>query len=97
MRFTAVCSLSPPGFRRAADGQPLRHQSLDDRFRVPIAGGMSEVEGKFTNFAIEVAYDDQNVANSSAPRRSRRPASTPELPIATGPALARFDVNKFPG
>jgi polyisoprenoid-binding protein YceI len=34
-------------------------------FRIPIAGGMSEVEGKFTDFAIDVAYDDQNVANSS--------------------------------
>ena len=34
-------------------------------FRVPIAGGMSEVQGKFTDFAIDVAYDDQNVANST--------------------------------
>lgn len=34
-------------------------------FRIPILGGMSQVEGKFTDFAIDVTYDEENLAGSS--------------------------------
>ena len=34
-------------------------------FRVPILGGMSDVEGKFMDFAVDVAYDDTDLAKSS--------------------------------
>lgn len=34
-------------------------------FRVPILSGMSEVEGKFTDFTFDVNYDEQDLAKSS--------------------------------
>jgi polyisoprenoid-binding protein YceI len=33
-------------------------------FAVPILEGMSQVEGKFTSFAVTLAYDDQDVTRS---------------------------------
>ena len=67
-------------------------------FRIPIAGGMSEVEGKFTDFAIAVVYDDQNLANSSVT------ATIQAASINTGIAerdkdlrsAGFFDVAKYP-
>jgi polyisoprenoid-binding protein YceI len=34
-------------------------------FSVPILGGMSEVEGKFTDFAVTLHYDQTDIARSS--------------------------------
>jgi len=33
-------------------------------FRIPILGGMSQVEGKFTDFVIDLTYDEEKLANS---------------------------------
>jgi polyisoprenoid-binding protein YceI len=33
-------------------------------FRVPILGGMSEVEGKFLDFAVDVTYDEADISKS---------------------------------
>jgi polyisoprenoid-binding protein YceI len=34
-------------------------------FSVPILGGLSHVRGKFTDFTVEIVYDDQDVTKSS--------------------------------
>jgi len=34
-------------------------------FSVPIAGGLSSVRGKFTDFKVEIIYDDKDVTKSS--------------------------------
>jgi polyisoprenoid-binding protein YceI len=34
-------------------------------FAIPIAGGLSHVRGKFTDFTVNIVYDDKDVAKSS--------------------------------
>ena len=34
-------------------------------FSIPIAGGLSNVRGKFTDFKVEIVYDDKDVTKSS--------------------------------
>jgi len=34
-------------------------------FSIPIAGGLSQVRGKFTDFKVTIVYDDQDVTKSS--------------------------------
>ena len=34
-------------------------------FAIPISGGMSEVDGKFTSFTVDFLYDTQDVTNST--------------------------------
>ena len=67
-------------------------------FRIPIACGMSEVQGKFTDFAIDVVYDDQNVANSSVAATIQ--ANSIDTGIADRDKHLRsadfFDVAKYP-
>jgi polyisoprenoid-binding protein YceI len=53
----------------AASAAPLHVQKFDLNhstiaFRVPILGGMSEVEGKFLDFAIDLNYDEESAAKS---------------------------------
>ncbi len=53
----------------AAFAAPLRIQKFDSNhstiaFRVPILGGMSEVEGKFLDFAVDLTYDEESPAKS---------------------------------
>ncbi len=40
----------------------MNHSTIS--FRVPILGGMSEVEGKFTDFAVDVVFDEEHLENS---------------------------------
>jgi polyisoprenoid-binding protein YceI len=67
-------------------------------FRIPIAGGMSEVEGKFTDFTIDVAYDPDDLANSSVSATIR--AASIDTGIADRDKHLRsadfFDVEKYP-
>jgi polyisoprenoid-binding protein YceI len=64
-RLAIVLSL----FAFSAVAEPLRVQKFDSNhstiaFRVPIMGGMSEVEGKFVDFAIDLTYDEESPAKS---------------------------------
>ncbi len=34
-------------------------------FSIPIAGGFSQVRGKFTDFKVEIVYDDKDITKSS--------------------------------
>ncbi|HEV2884618.1 MAG TPA: YceI family protein, partial [Pyrinomonadaceae bacterium] len=34
-------------------------------FSIPIAGGLSNVRGKFSDFAVTIVYDDKDVTKSS--------------------------------
>lgn len=34
-------------------------------FSIPIAGGLSHVRGKFTDFKVEIVYDDKDITKSS--------------------------------
>ena len=98
MRFLAAIL-----FSATALAAPLSVNRFDTNhstigFRIPIAGGMSEVEGKFTDFKIDVIYDDQNVGNSSVT------ATIQTASINTGIAdrdkhlrsADFFDVEKYP-
>ena len=67
-------------------------------FSMPILGGMSSVRGKFTDFTVEIVYDDKDVTKSSVNAVIKAPS------IDTG-IEARdkhlrnadfFDVEKFP-
>ena len=56
-------------FALSALAAPLHVQKFDSNhstiaFRVPIMGGMSEVEGKFLDFAIDLTYDEESPAKS---------------------------------
>src|SRR5689334_14007959 len=62
--FALCCAVSG-----AALGAPIHIQKFDLNhstiaFRVPILGGMSEVEGKFMDFAVDLAYDEASPAGS---------------------------------
>ena len=39
-------------------------------FAVPVAGGISKVTGKFTDFAVDLVWDDENPSASSVFRRN---------------------------
>ncbi len=82
---------------------PISLQKFDTNhstiaFTVPILGTMSEVEGKFTDFAIEIAFDEQH------PETSRVKAVIHATSVSTGikdrddhlRSAAFFDVAKFP-
>jgi polyisoprenoid-binding protein YceI len=61
----AICCVAATTLAAA----PIRIQKFDSNhstiaFRVPILGGMSEVEGKFLDFAIDLTYDEEAPAKS---------------------------------
>jgi len=54
----------------SATATPISLQRFDTNhstigFRVPILGGMSEVQGKFTDYALEAVFDEEHLENSS--------------------------------
>jgi polyisoprenoid-binding protein YceI len=67
-------------------------------FAAPILGGLSKVQGKFTDFAVELRFDEHDIANSSI-RAVIKPASI-DTGIADRDEHLRspdfFDVAKFP-
>ena len=67
-------------------------------FSIPILGGMSSVSGKFTDFAIEIVYDDKDVTKSSVNATIK--ATSIDTGIERRDAHLRnadfFDVEKFP-
>jgi polyisoprenoid-binding protein YceI len=67
-------------------------------FSIPILGGMSSVSGKFTDFTIEIVYDDKDVTKSSVNAVIK--AASIDTGIERRDAHLRnadfFDVEKFP-
>lgn len=67
-------------------------------FSIPILGGMSSVSGKFTDFTVEIVYDDQDVTKSSV--KAVIKATSIDTGIERRDAHLRnadfFDVEKFP-
>jgi len=65
-----VCIFSLLSFSLAFAGEPIHFTRIDKNhstigFSVPILAGMSKVTGKFTDFSIEMVYDESNPENSS--------------------------------
>lgn len=67
-------------------------------FSIPILGGMSSVGGKFTDFTIEIVYDDKDVTKSTVNAVIK--ATSIDTGIERRDAHLRnadfFDVEKFP-
>jgi polyisoprenoid-binding protein YceI len=67
-------------------------------FTMPILGGMSSVTGKFTDFTVEIVYDDVDVTKSSVNAVIK--ATSIDTGIERRDAHLRnadfFDVEKFP-
>ena len=67
-------------------------------FSIPILGGLSHVRGKFTDFTVEIVYDDADVRKSSV--RAVIKAASIDTGIERRDAHLRnadfFDVEKFP-
>jgi polyisoprenoid-binding protein YceI len=96
LSLVLVLATSLPAAPLAVKRFDTNHSTIG--FRIPIAGGMSEVEGKFTDFAIDVAYDDQNLANSGVTAIIQ--ATSIDTGIADRDKHLRsadfFDVAKYP-
>ncbi|HEX7175442.1 MAG TPA: YceI family protein [Pyrinomonadaceae bacterium] len=67
-------------------------------FSIPIMGGLSQVRGKFTDFAVTIVYDDKDVTKSSVTAVIK--AASIDTGIERRDAHLRnpdfFDVEKFP-
>lgn len=67
-------------------------------FSIPILGGLSNVRGKFTDFTVEINYDDQDVTKSSVNAVIK--AASIDTGIERRDEHLRkddfFDVEKFP-
>ena len=67
-------------------------------FSMPILGGLSSVSGKFTDFTVEIVYDDQDVTKSTVNAVIK--ATSIDTGIERRDAHLRnadfFDVEKFP-
>lgn len=67
-------------------------------FSIPILGGLSSVSGKFTDFTVEIVYDDKDVTKSSVNAVIK--ATSIDTGIERRDAHLRnadfFDVEKFP-
>jgi polyisoprenoid-binding protein YceI len=67
-------------------------------FSIPILGGLSQVRGKFTDFTVEIVYDDADVTKSSV--KAVIKATSIDTGIERRDAHLRnadfFDVEKFP-
>lgn len=63
--------LSLPAFAQETDEAPERHRIRIDRnhstlgFNVPIVHGLSRVTGKFTDFSVELFWDENDLEHSS--------------------------------
>ena len=67
-------------------------------FAVPIAGGMSEVEGKFTSFAVNLVYDTVDVTKSSVEVVIQVTSINTGLPARDDDLRSAgfFDIAKYP-
>jgi polyisoprenoid-binding protein YceI len=67
-------------------------------FSIPILGGLSSVSGKFTDFTVEIVYDDRDVTKSTVNAVIK--ATSIDTGIERRDAHLRnadfFDVEKFP-
>ncbi|HEX8128222.1 MAG TPA: YceI family protein [Pyrinomonadaceae bacterium] len=67
-------------------------------FSIPILGGLSSVAGKFTDFTVEIVYDDRDVTKSTV--KAVIKAASIDTGIERRDAHLRnadfFDVEKFP-
>ncbi|MDQ1558682.1 MAG: hypothetical protein QOD32_1742 [Pyrinomonadaceae bacterium] len=67
-------------------------------FSIPILGGLSHVRGKFSDFTVEIVYDDKDVTKSTVNAVIK--AATIDTGIERRDAHLRnadfFDVEKFP-
>jgi polyisoprenoid-binding protein YceI len=67
-------------------------------FSIPILGGLSQVRGKFTDFTVEIVYDDADVTRSSVNAVIK--AASIDTGIERRDAHLRnadfFDVEKYP-
>jgi polyisoprenoid-binding protein YceI len=74
----------------------LNHSTIG--FRVPILGGMSEVQGKFTDFSIDVVFDEEHPDNSHV--KAVIHATSIDTGVADRDKHLRtsdfFDVEKYP-
>jgi polyisoprenoid-binding protein YceI len=98
-----LISIGFAGLSFAAAGAPIHIQKFDTNhstvaFRVPILGEMSVVEGKFTDFTVDLTYDEDAPASSSV-FVTIHPASV-DTGIAERDKHLRsadfFDVAKYP-
>ena len=67
-------------------------------FSIPILGGLSSVRGKFTDFKVEIVYDDKDVTKSSVNAVIK--AASIDTGIERGDTHLKnadfFDVEKYP-
>ena len=67
-------------------------------FSIPVAGGLSHVRGKFTDFKVTIVYDDKDVSKSSVEATIK--AASIDTGIERRDSHLRnadfFDVEKFP-
>ncbi len=98
LALVALC-LGAPGPAAAAtvfEKMDTNHSTIG--FTVPILGGLSEVEGKFTDFAVRVVYDEADVTRSSVEATIQAASITtgvaPRDNDLRGPNF--FDVARFP-
>lgn len=61
--FLAVSAISPGTADVLFDRFDMNHSTIG--FTVPIIGGLSEVQGKFTEFSVTLRYDDEDLTLSS--------------------------------
>lgn len=92
-----VClALAPAAAATVFEKMDTNHSTIG--FTVPILGGLSEVEGKFTDFAVRVVYDEAEPARSSVEATIQAASITtgiaPRDNDLRGPNF--FDVARFP-
>jgi polyisoprenoid-binding protein YceI len=91
-----VCAPGPAAAATVFERMDTNHSTIG--FTVPILGGLSEVEGKFTDFAVRIVNDEADPARSSVE------ATIQAASISTGVAPRDndlrgpnfFDVARFP-
>ena len=92
---TAVAQTGAPA---AAGNHPIDNAHSTVGFSVPILGGLSQVKGKFTDFAITLNHDDKDITKSSVSVVIK--ATSVDTGIDRRDAHLRtpdfFDVEKFP-
>jgi polyisoprenoid-binding protein YceI len=93
---TAVAQQTAP--KAPAGTHPIDNAHSTVGFSVPILGGLSQVKGKFTDFAITLNHDEKDVTKSSVSVVIK--ATSVDTGIERRDAHLRtpdfFDVEKFP-
>jgi len=98
-----VCIFSLLSFSLAFAGEPIHFTRIDKNhstigFSVPILAGMSKVTGKFTDFSIEMVYDESNPQNSSVKATIQMASINTGIEDRDNHLRSGdfFEVNKFP-